>query len=249
VSVPPNQLVPQPIRDDAGLRAWRLPGETRRLVVCFSGIGRGGADAPPPPEFQRLAGRAPRDHLLFIADPARTWLNREGIIDEIKALIESEAAGIDATQICTLGHSLGGYTALVMPAFTKVNVAIALSPQYAVDPGVVPTETRWADLRAAIPAFRIANVEDHIRDTGQYFVFFGRHPREKVQRYLAQPHANLDLYILPRTHHNTPQKMKEAGVLDSVLDACLNLNRRFVEKTIARALNGRKIAAAVAVPA
>lgn len=219
-----------------------MAGETSRLVVCFSGVGREGASEPPPAEFQRLAGRSPRDHLLFIADPGRTWLNRAGLIEEIKAQIEAEAARMGATQICTLGHSLGGYTALVMPAFTKVDVAIALSPQYAVDPVVVPTETRWADLRAAIPAFRIRNVEDHIQPAGQYFVFFGRHPREKVQRYLASPHANLDLYVLPRTHHNTPQKMKEAGVLDIVLDACLAVNRRLVEKTLAKALNARKIA-------
>ena len=80
-------------------------------------------------------------------------------------------------------------------------------------------------------------------------MFFGRHPREKVQRYLAKPHANLDLYVLPRTHHNTPQKMKEAGVLDKVLDACMNLDRRFVEKTLAKALNARKIAPAEVAPA
>ncbi|OZA01030.1 MAG: hypothetical protein B7Y02_17950, partial [Rhodobacterales bacterium 17-64-5] len=158
------------MRDDAGLRVWRIAGQTRRLVVCFSGVGRGGSRQPQPPEFQRLSALVPRDHLLFIADPARSWLNRPGLIAEITQAIEAEAAAVEAKQVCTLGHSLGGFSALVIPAFTRVDVAVALSPQYAVDPAIVPTEARWQDLRAAIPAFAIGNADDYVRPDPRYFV-------------------------------------------------------------------------------
>ncbi len=231
------------LRDDAGLRLWRMPGETARLVVCFSGVGAD-PDAPPPPEWQRLAAWAPRDHLLFVSDPGRTWLNREGLIEEIVDAIESEVDHTGATQVCTLGHSMGGFAALVIPAFTHVDVAVAMSPQYAADPAVVPGESRWSIYRDAILQYRVSNAADHIVAGCQYHVFFGRHPREAVQRDLAQAHENLELYVLPGTHHNTPQKMKAAGVLDIVINACFAGKQRVLNKTMGKTLSARRVAVA-----
>lgn len=231
------------LRDDAGLRLWRMAGETQRLVVCFSGVGADPA-LPPPPEWQRLAAVEPRDHLLFIADPGRTWLNRAGLIEEIVDAIEAEVDHTGATQVCTLGHSMGGFAALVIPAYTHVDVAVAMSPQYAADPAVVPTESRWADYRAAIPVYRVSNAGDHIVAGCQYYVFFGRHPREAVQRDLAAAHENLELYVMPGTHHNTPQRMKAAGVLDLVIHACFAGKQRVLNKTMGKTLQARRIAVA-----
>ena len=229
------------LRDDAGLRLWRMPGQTARLVVCFSGVGAD-PDAPPPPEWQRLAAWGPRDHLLFISDPGRTWLNREGLIEEIVDAIESEVDHTGATQVCTLGHSMGGFAALVIPAFTHVDVAVAMSPQYAADPAVVPTETRWTTYRDAIPQYRLSNAADHIVAGCQYYVFFGRHPREAVQRDLAQALENLELYVMPGTHHNTPQRMKAAGVLDTVINACFAGKQRVLNKTMGKTRQARRMA-------
>jgi hypothetical protein len=233
----------QLLRDDAGLRLWRIRGETGRLVVCFSGVGADPA-LPPPPEWQRLAAHVPRDHLLFVADPSRTWLNREGLIEEIVDAIEAEVDHTGATQVCTLGHSMGGFSALVIPAFTHVDVAVAMSPQFAADPAVVPNETRWTDYRDAIPVYRVSNAADHIIAGCQYYVFFGRHPREAVQRDLAQAHENLELYVMPGTHHNTPQKMKAAGVLDMVINACFAGKQRVLNKTMGKTLQARRMAVA-----
>jgi hypothetical protein len=237
---PATYAEPLPVRDDAGLRIWRAEGQTRRLVVCFSGIGRDGADAPPPPEFQRLTAMVPRDHLLFIADPARSWLNRDGIIPEITAAIEAEVLRVGATQVCTVGHSMGGYTAVVIPAFTRVDVALALSPQFAVDPALVPAELRWPDLRSAIPAFHIGNADDYVRDATHYFVIHGRHPREAAQRNLARPRPNLDLFVMPHTHHNTSQKLKVAGILDQLVTACFDMRTATVDKLLRKHVRARK---------
>ena len=231
------------LRDDAGLRLWRMAGETTRLVVCFSGVGADPA-LPPPPEWQRLAAWAPRDHLLFVADPGRSWLNREGLIAEIVDAIEAEVDRCGATQVCTLGHSMGGFAALVIPAFTPVDAAVALSPQYAVDPAVVPNETRWTSYRDAIPQYRVSNAADHIVADCRYYVFFGRHPREAVQRNLAQARENLELYVMPGTHHNAPQKMKAAGVLDTVIAACFAGKQRVLNKTMGKTLQARRLAVA-----
>ena len=231
------------LRDDAGLRLWRMAGETQRLVVCFSGVGVD-ADLPPPPEWQRLVAWTPRDHLLFVSDPGRTWLNREGLIEEIVDAIEAEVDHCGAVQVCTLGHSMGGFAALVIPAFTQVDVAVAMSPQYAVDPAVVPDETRWAQYRDAIAQYRVSNAADYIVPECRYYVFFGRHPREAVQRNLAQPSENLELYVMPGTHHNTPQRMKAAGVLDTMISACFAGKQRVRNKIMGKILQARRIAVA-----
>jgi len=231
---------PSPVRDDAGLRVWRVAGQTRRLVVCFSGVGP--ADGALAPEFLRLIAMTPRDHLLFIADPARSWLNRPGLIDEITAVIEAEVAATGATQICTLGHSMGGFCAVVISAFTRVDCAVAFAPQFSVDPALVPAEDRWQDLRDQIPTFTIGNADDYVQPRSHYIVFFGAHRREAPQRDLVRPRPNLDLFVIPRTHHNVPQRLKDAGILDQILTACFDNRLTKVENLLIKHVEGRKAA-------
>jgi hypothetical protein len=206
------------LRDDGLMRLWRREGTGNRLVVCCSGVGRHD-DRLPEAEFNRLAYWAAPDHLLFFADPKRTWLNAPGLIEALVAEIEAEAARVGASEICMIGHSMGAYAAMVIPAFTKVDVALAFSPQYIVDPVCLPEETRWQIWREKIESFRIASVADHLVPQCQYFVVHGRNKREAVQRDLVLPLVNLDMFILPGTYHSTPKKLKELGILDAVIEA------------------------------
>ena len=56
---------------------------------------------------------------------------------------------------------------------------------------------------------------------------------------LARPRPNLDVYVMPHTHHNTSQKLKAAGILDQVLMACFDLDRPLVEKVLLDHVQGR----------
>jgi hypothetical protein len=228
------------IRADDRMQAWRMSGETDRLVVCFSGVGVD-LNIPQKPEFQRLCRLKPRPHLLFVADPARSWLNRDGLIEEVAHLIECEALRIGATDICALGYSMGAFSALAMPAYTRIDKCVAFSPQYSVDPAVVPNERRWIELRSQIGSFRISNVDELIQPSCHYFVFLGRHSLEAQQRNLVCARLNLDYYIMPQTAHNSVQRMKAAGVLDEVLKACLESDRDHVHQLLSRNLNARLV--------
>lgn len=213
--------LPECMRNDDRLRVWRVFGETKRLIVCFSGVGRDSMHAPVP-EYMRLAGWSPRDHILFIADSQRSWLNKPGLIEDIVALIEAEVVRIGATKVFTLGHSMGGFSAVVIPAFTRVDVAVAMSPQYSLDLRVAPTERRWAKFRAKIAEFRISNAADYLRPDTQYYVFMGSHRVEAPQRELIQPTNNLQLFVMRGVKHDTSQRLKEAGLLDVVLASCFD---------------------------
>ena len=216
------------IRKDDDLCVWRINGTSDRLLISMSSIGDTDDDQPVP-QFMSIANGT-SDTVLFISDPRRSWLSRPGIIDEIKAVIETEAARVNAQQIGIFGGSMGGFSALAMPAFTNIQVAIAFSPQFSVDPAVVPEETRWMDLRQQIPAFAISNIADVMNDTTRYYLFFGRHQSEVHQRRLVRTMPNLQFYVMPNTSHNTALRMKKAQVLLPVLKACLKGHHKELNK-------------------
>lgn len=181
--------------------------------------------------------RVPQHHLLYLADPKRSWLNRPGLIEEMVEAIEGEVARSGAARICAIGVSLGAFSAMVLAGFTRIDVVVAHSPQYSVDPALVPGEQRWRSYIDDIPAFRIRSVADHLQPHTQYFVFISRHGRELPQRRLIQARPNLDLYLMgPESYHNTQLTMRSVGVLDRVTEACFGLDRDLVRGIMQEAI-------------
>lgn len=220
------------LRDDARLRLWRHRGRSQRLVVSFSGVGRD-RRVPPRLEFGRTASANGRDHVLYIADPARSWLNQPGLIEEIAGLVETEAAQVGATQVVALGHSLGGFSALVLGGFTRVDVALALSPQFSLDPDIVPDEGRWMMFRQHFPGLRIRQAADHMAASTQHYILFGRHHREAPQRRLMRPAPNAACFLLPKVRHDSVVKLYHAGILDEVVQLAFAGRRRRLRHLLA----------------
>jgi len=228
----------RPLIDDADLRVWRHDGKGDRLVVSFSGIGPD-PETPPGYEFANTATGGGKDTVLFIADPNRTWLNAPGLIERIAGLVEDHARRIGAGRICALGHSMGGYAACVMAGFMRVDVAVALSPQVSVHPEIAGDDPRWPEHRDKLTAFRIRHLADHLPGTTQVYAVFGRHPREAPQRDRFPQGPNIHGYVLPRTHHNTAQRMKRAGVLDAAVQAAFDGRAFRVRRLLRRTLGAR----------
>lgn len=187
------------------------------LVVCFSGIGKS-IEHVPSYEFAKMATAGGTHNALFISDPRRTWLNGLGLIELITHQIELFRSECGAIRVVTAGHSMGGFSALVMAAFTQVNAVLAFAPQFSVHPDIVPDETRWYEWREKISEFRVGSAADHLIDAPQYTVVFGRHGREAPQRDRFSKRSNLRVYVMPMTHHNVPQRLKHMGILDKVFE-------------------------------
>ncbi|MEL6102077.1 MAG: hypothetical protein AAF088_06835 [Pseudomonadota bacterium] len=228
-----------PVLTDDDLHVWAHRGHSRRLVICFSGIGVN-SDAVQPYEFARAATAGGRDNVLFISDPHRTWLNGPGLIEKITGVIETEAELIGADQVVTLGHSMGGFSAAIMPAFTRVDVAVCLSPQATVHPSIATDDSRWMDYRARIETHRLRSVGDHIVPDTMYFAFFGMHGREVPQRNRFPRGPNIKFFLMPRTVHNTPQRMKQAGILDEIVQFAFDRRSRMVRRILRTELNARQ---------
>ena len=213
------------VRDDPLIRLWRHEGNTKRLVVCFSDIGRYD-DRLPESKFNRLGYLQTPDHLLFIVYPGLTRLNQAGLIEALAGAIEDEVVRTGATRICIVGHSMEAYAAMVTQALAKVGVSVAFSSQYAADPAKVPTKTPWAEWRTKITQFRIACVADHLVSSCQYFVFHGRNLHETAKRDLVRPLSNLEKFMLLGTYPRTSKKPKHVGVCDRVLAACFSNHKQ-----------------------
>lgn len=72
-------------------------------------------------------------------------------LDEALRAVAAAAAGY--ARVIAYGSSMGGFAALRYGASCGATVGLALSPQYSVDPAVVPFDRRWAEDVARI-AFR-----------------------------------------------------------------------------------------------
>lgn len=229
------------LRDDGRLRLWRHRGQSNRLVICFSGIGRD-ARRPPRLEFAKTASASGRDHVLYIADPNRTWLNAPGLIEEIAALVEAEAARLAPDHIVAMGHSLGGYSALALGGFTRIDAALAFSPQLAVDPALVPDERRWTEMRARIGAYRIGDVSMLMRPETEHYIVFGDYRREAAQRRLMRPAANAHCFLLPGVRHDTVVRLHHAGLLDTVVQLAFDRRTRRLRRLLAEKMRAVQLA-------
>jgi len=206
---------------DPDLHMWEHRADSRDAVLCLSGVGTDPAETPGH-EFARSASGNGTRNVLFVADPNRTWLNGPGLIEKIVELWDAFVTRCGSPRRVALGHSMGGFAALVLPGFTRIDSALAFAPQFSVDPSIVPDEHRWMEYREKIESFRIRSVADHLNDSTDYVILHGRHPREAVQRDLFPLAGNIRHFILPRTHHDVPQKLKMAGVLAPFMKAVID---------------------------
>ncbi|MFY0621447.1 MAG: hypothetical protein JXQ89_07110 [Pelagimonas sp.] len=213
------------------LTVWEHRGPSDTLVVCFSGIGTD-PEQSPPYEFARSATQNGQHNTLFIADPNRTWLNGPGLLDQICDEVDHFRAAVGARQVISVGHSMGGFSALALPGFVKVDTVLAFAPQLSVHPEVVPDETHWMVYRDRIQDYRIRSIEDHLNSDTRYIVLHGRHGREAPQRDRFPRRDNLRHFIMPHTHHNVPQRLKKEGVLDTVFEQAISHQPRRLRLTL-----------------
>lgn len=210
-----RQLDIKKIADRDDLVVWFHEGKGSRLVVAFSGIGRDG-DAVQDVEFAVVATMAGEGHALFIIDPNRTWLNGPQLIEKTVTVIEHYVAKLGVTEVVTMGHSMGGYNAALIAAFTKVDIALSLAPQTSVHPEVVGDDYRWLLLRGRIETHLVRSLADHINPATKYIAVFGDRPREAPQFRRFPEGDNIEVLMLPRRGHGVAQTMKVNHILDKV---------------------------------
>lgn len=226
----------RPILEDDDLLVWYHAGTNDRLVVSFSGIGED-ASIPAPIEFARLATQDGENHALFISDPNRTWLNGDGLIEKITAVIDEVRDAYGASETQAIGHSMGGFSAIAMAHFTQIDRAIAFAPQFSVHPKFAGHENRWREWKDKIANFRINDCCENLSDDTQVFIFHGGIAKEELQREAFPNRANIFMYVLRECGHDVPQRMRKFGVLNHIMKNAMLGRPRLVMLDIKK-LNG-----------
>lgn len=225
----PEVLDIREYRRENGVATWLLQGTGQRLLVVFSGIGKVHEETQPY-EFARSSYGRGQHNVLYVSDTNRSWLNQPGIIEDIVGLVAEVKARTGSTSVATLGHSMGGFMSAVLAGKLDADNAICLSPQNSVHPDIAGDDPRWQAFRNKINSHTIRDVASHMVDKVLYTVLFGRHGRELPQRERFPIRDNVDFYVMRNTVHNTPMRLKKAGLLDHFILAAANGRRRKVRQ-------------------
>lgn len=234
----PGHIAPQPLPTRSDLVMHHLPGTGPRLVVALAGIGSTRRGTPPH-EFIGTASAGGANHVLLVSDPHRQWLNGAGAAEDLVAAIEHLTAAHGLTQVATLGNSMGGFIALVLPSLTRVDVAVALAPQFSVKRALVPEETRWAYHVRRIDTWRFPDVGPMDAPGTSYFVLHGAHEIERPH-WLRMPwHARVHHFIVEGADHTVARALHVRALLRPAIHNAFDGRPRVLRRQLERGFEGR----------
>lgn len=149
---------------------------------------------------------------VHVTCAANRWYQYASFPDAIRAIAEV-AEGYD--EVVTYGSSMGGYQALRSAAELGAARAIAISPQYSVDPAKVPLETRWA---SDVVNIRFVDDGYTVSDKTAYYVVYD--PWEKLDRMHVDAIRTvlpIQELRLPFSGHPSGEFLREAGIISRLM--------------------------------
>ena len=202
--------------DEGPLKIGFAPGASDTLVVSLSGVGRRQWAEPPVEFFQAAKGRWDNP-VLFVRDMSRSWLNCDGMAERIVDVIETTAAQTGARKVVALGNSMGATMALHLSRLIRFSSVLAFTPQFSVDPAIVPEEKNWMEFRNRIKHFRFPQIEGLNTDATRYFVLHGSKPSELIHALRFPKARGLAHFILPGMGHKLTFELKDRGILNDLV--------------------------------
>ena len=137
------------------------------------------------------------------------------------ALLETVRSAVaERARVVTYGSSMGGYAAVRFAAALGAHAAVALSPQFSIDPAAAPWETRWTEYAHGLvfgeapPAARVGAPE-------RVFVVFDPLNRDRLHAdALARLHP---VVAAPVRHAGHPAGtfLAESGLLSQAVQAMI----------------------------
>lgn len=217
------------IYEDRELRLRWLPGTSRTMVVAFTGRHHqfGGQ---PADEFARSAHGKGHNSVLFVSDLHQSWYSRPGLWQRIVRMVREVRNAEKIDEVVTLGNSMGGFGALLLPRDLKVRRALGFCAQVSMDRNVID-EDRWMTAQRRFGQLPVRNVAETI-DAGRthYFLTAGTAaPKDVAQLGLMPDHPRVHSWVLPGAGHNLAERLKKADLLHKVIAAMIRGKRAAIE--------------------
>lgn len=229
-------IAPEPIPCEPPLHMSYLPGSSTRLVVSIAGVGLR-RDEIPTPEFYKIAHMDGQNHVLFVSDASRSWMNGRGVAEQTVAAVKALAERIGVTEICAMGNSMGGTAAMILATLTRIDRVLAVSPQFSVKRGVVPGERRWRDFTRNIDTWRFPHVPD-LRGTQTMVTVLHGSRDDELRHALRFPaDAGYAHFLFPGKDHSLARDLHNRGLLARIVAFTL-AGRPVRARTAIRAAGG-----------
>lgn len=224
-------IAASPYLIDPPLHLDYQPGRSGLLVLAFSGVGDR-KEAVPTPEAIRLTGWDGENHVLFIGDASRSWMNAPGLVDKLLAAVDALVAKIKPSRIVAFGNSMGGTAALIFAGLRKLDAVLAIVPQYSVRRDLVPEEKRWMHFRQHITDWPYPAVPELSVAQGEIMVLHGGEDREIIHARRFRCGPGVDHYVVPQYGHALALCLKNTRVLRPLMSHVLTGNMPEARKVV-----------------
>ncbi|MGB3407147.1 MAG: hypothetical protein WBA67_06600 [Jannaschia sp.] len=214
------QTIDTVLQDEELTLRW-LPGASSRLVVVFTGM-KEGFGGQPLDEFAGSASLKGENNVLFVTDRRATWFAAPGLWRRTVRMIRYLRKSEGIREIVSLGNSMGGYAALLLPRDLRVARAIAFAPQITMDRGLLD-DRRWPDIQKRWGVLPVRSIDETIESTRtQYYVSAGGNcPEDVAHLDLLAPHKRVHRFVLRNGRHNMARSLKDRGILSDVITAII----------------------------
>ncbi|MBD7941364.1 tetratricopeptide repeat protein [Brevundimonas guildfordensis] len=181
-----------------------------RWVVTFDNYGIGhGFDRPGfGEEFLRNAGVS----AIHVMGVREDWYQYPEMAAAMQAVRQATAG---AERVMTYGSSMGGYAALRFADAAGANAALAISPQYSIDPNKVPFEQRWIQDSRRIRW--LPEIDGQLTCSVSPVVVFDPVGHDGLQGALIQRDIEIRPVRLPYVSHPATTYLGEVGLLQSLV--------------------------------
>ncbi len=169
---------------------------------------------------------------IHVINHDNLWYQYPEIEDVLRVV---RGATADYDRVITYGSSMGGYAALRFGHVCRADTGIAISPQYSLDPRVVPFENRWqADVA------RIAFNEHSYVPMPHQFIFYDSRMATDRQHFEKFAEAGGDPVgvAIPYAGHPVGPILLETGVLKQAVRAVIDGS--FVPHELQRQVRDRR---------
>ncbi len=193
-------------------------GSSDRLILVFSGVGSP-TDSVPKLEAPLLAGWDGENHVLFISDAQRTWMNAAGMLEALVQAVTTLVARIKPARIVTFGNSMGGSMAMIFANYFRVDAVLAMVPQFSAKPELVPEERRWRPFRNKITEWPIPSVPSLNANAATCMILHGGDVQDMHHARRFRAAGNVEHYILPQCSHSLAANLKKTERIRPLMEA------------------------------
>ena len=145
--------------------------------------------------------------MLFIRDITRSWFNN---VDT--KLIKRNIS----EKLCyAIGHSMGGFNAIIFSTLHNVKKVIAFSPQFSIHPNITK-DTTFRNHALRIKDWKYPKLE--FSKNTDYLLIFGDDDKEKYHAHLIPKQKNIRINYIKNCDHNTAKKLKKQEKLYKIIN-------------------------------